>query len=169
MAFTSTIDGTINPIEDGLYWGLLTDGGWAKKDLLSKICHTYSRMMKLGTVMPYLKKTQKYMNHVTYPLSSDDISIFSLEISKFCSINKYRYIISSFFTFFKSLKIVLIKMVAILMMSAKMATLGLRIWRLMKASMTSPTNFYHVTQIILHIWSCNESFVTVTFLWEKLS
>ena len=31
------------------------------------------------------------MNHVTHNLSSTDISIFSLEISKFCYIKKYRY------------------------------------------------------------------------------
>ena len=31
------------------------------------------------------------MNHVTHPLSSADISIFSSEISKFCYIKKYRY------------------------------------------------------------------------------
>ena len=39
--------------------------------------------MKLGTVIPYIKKIQKYINHVTHPLSSDDISIFSKEISNF--------------------------------------------------------------------------------------
>ena len=33
----------------------------------------------------------QYMNHVTYSLSSADISIFSLEISKFWYIKKYRY------------------------------------------------------------------------------
>ena len=31
-------------------------------------------------------------------------------------------------------------------------------------SMTSPTKFYHVTQIILLIWSCDQSLVTVAFL-----
>ena len=34
--------------------GLLTDGRG-----LPKICHTYPTMMKLGTVIPYLKKIQK--------------------------------------------------------------------------------------------------------------
>ena len=34
--------------------------GWGgQKDPLPKICHTYPTMMKLGTVMPYLKKVQK--------------------------------------------------------------------------------------------------------------
>ena len=73
-------------------FGLLTDGGGrGKKAPLSKICHTYPTMMKLGTVIPYLKKIQKYMNHVTHALSSTDISIFSPEITKFCYIKKYRY------------------------------------------------------------------------------
>ena len=51
--------------------------------------------MKLGTVIPYLKKTQK--------------------ICEFLIL----------LTFFKSLKIFLINMVTILMVSAKLATLGL--------------------------------------------
>ena len=40
--------------------GLLTDGG-PKRPLppLPKICHTYPSMVKLGTVIPYLKKIQK--------------------------------------------------------------------------------------------------------------
>ena len=41
-----------------------------------KICHTYPTMMKLGTVIVYLKKIQKYMNHVSHPLSSADVSFF---------------------------------------------------------------------------------------------
>ena len=42
---------------------------------LPKIRHTYPTM-KLGTVLSYLKKIQKYMNHVTHSLSSADIGIF---------------------------------------------------------------------------------------------
>ena len=34
--------------------------GWGpKRSSLLKICHTYPTMMKLGTVIPYLKKIQK--------------------------------------------------------------------------------------------------------------
>ena len=71
------------------------------------------------------------MNHVTRHLSSADINIFSPEISKFCYMKKYRYrlhIDTSFvvlLTYFESLKISLMNMVAILIMSAKIATLGL--------------------------------------------
>ena len=35
--------------------------------------------------------------------------------------------------------------------------------------MTSATKFYHVIQIILYMCSCDQSLVTVAFLWEKLS
>ena len=68
---------------------------------------------------------------MTRSLSSTDISIFSPEISKFCYMKKYRYrlhIDTSFvvlLTYFKSLKISLMNMVAILMISAKIAILGL--------------------------------------------
>ena len=60
---------------------------------LSKIYHTYSTMIELGTVVSYLrsKKFKKYINHVTHPMSSEDSSIFSPEISNFCYIKKYRY------------------------------------------------------------------------------
>ena len=56
---------------------------------------------------------------------------FLPEISKFCYIKKYRYrlyfdtLFLILLTFFESWKIFLINMVTILMMSAKMATLGL--------------------------------------------
>ena len=53
-----------------------------------KICHTYPKIMKLGTVIPYLKKIQKIHESRDTLL---DISIFSPEISKFCYIKKYRY------------------------------------------------------------------------------
>ena len=68
---------------------------------------------------------------MTHPLSSADISIFSPEISKFCYIKKYkcRFDFDADFiilvTFPGSLIIVLKNMVKILMISAKMATLGL--------------------------------------------
>ena len=68
---------------------------------------------------------------MTQLLSSSDISIFSLEISKFCYIKKYRYRLHfdiSFLillTFFEPLKNFLINIVTNLMMLGKIATLGL--------------------------------------------
>ena len=68
-------------------------------------------------------------------------------------------------------------MVTILMMSAKMATLGLveiRVfWKkgydVIVFVHDVTKKFYHVIQIILYMWSCDQSLVTVAYLWEKLS
>ena len=48
----------INSIQDGLFRGC-SRMGVGKKGPLPKICHTYPTMMKLATVIPYLKKIQK--------------------------------------------------------------------------------------------------------------
>ena len=73
------------------FFGAAQGWGEGRNTRFSKICHTYPAMMKLSTVIPYLKKNQKNMNHVTHPFSSADISIFSPEISKFCYIKKCKY------------------------------------------------------------------------------
>ena len=60
-------------------------------------------------------------------------------------------------------------MVTILMMSAKIATLGLLkikvFWNngfgVIISSMTSPTRFYYVTQIILKMWWCDNSSISM--------
>ena len=44
-----------NSIQDGHFRGCSRMKG-AKRPLLTKICHTYPAMMKLGTTMPYLSK-----------------------------------------------------------------------------------------------------------------
>ena len=67
-------------------------GAPQKAHLLPKICHRYSTVMKLSTVICYLRKIQMIYKSLTHPLSSADISIFSPEIRKFCYI-KYRYIL----------------------------------------------------------------------------
>ena len=102
------------------------------------------------------------MNQVTQPLSSADISIFSLKISKFGYIKKYRcrlHLDTNFYflTFFESLKIALINMVTILMMSPKMATLSLlkiklfwnKDYDVIISVREVTTKFYHVNQIML--------------------
>ena len=69
----------------------LTDGeqggerGTEKNTLhpLHKFCYMYPKMMKLGTVIPYLKKSKKYTNPVTHSLSSPDISIFHWKLVNF--------------------------------------------------------------------------------------
>ena len=42
--------------------------GRDKKDPLSKICHTYLAVIKLDTVIPYLKKIQKIYKSRDRPL-----------------------------------------------------------------------------------------------------
>ena len=69
-----TLSEDVNPIQDGPFRGCSRMGG--KKASLLKICHTYPIMIKLGIIIPHLKKFQKYVNHVSHPLSSADISIF---------------------------------------------------------------------------------------------
>ena len=54
-------------------WG---GGGGLQKGPLPKICHTNPTKMKLETVIPYLKKTQKIYEPQTQHLISADISIF---------------------------------------------------------------------------------------------
>ena len=59
---------TVNPIQDGHFWGCSRMWGGQKGPPLPKICHTYSTMMKLGTVIPYLKKIKKvYESRYTPP------------------------------------------------------------------------------------------------------
>ena len=65
---------------------------------LHKICHTYPTMVKLRTVIPYLRKIENI----------DESRKTLLEFN--------------FLTFLESLKIVLINMVTILMILAKMVT-----------------------------------------------
>ena len=61
-----------NPNQDGLFWGCSRMGAGGgrggKKVSLSKICHTYPALMKLGTVIPYLKKIQKRHKSRDIPL-----------------------------------------------------------------------------------------------------
>ena len=56
-----------------------------------KIHHTYPTMMKLGTVIPYLRKIKKmYKSRDTF-LDSCGHRHFLPEISKFCHIKNYTY------------------------------------------------------------------------------
>ena len=48
------------------FFGAAHGWEWGQKGHLPKICHTYPTMIKLGTVIPYIKKIQKiYELHVT--------------------------------------------------------------------------------------------------------
>ena len=68
-------------------------------------------------------------------------------------------------------------MVTILMMSAKMATLGLlkikifwnKCYDVIICAYDVTNKSYHVNQIILQMWSCDQNLVSLVFLWDKLS
>ena len=68
-------------------------GGGEKDPHYLKICHACSTIMKLGTVIPFLKKIKKKILELldTLIVCSAGISIFSSEVCKFCYIKKYRY------------------------------------------------------------------------------
>ena len=55
-----------NPLQDGPFRAAHERG--AKKVPLPKICHIYPTMMKLDTVIPYLKKIQKVYRSRDIPL-----------------------------------------------------------------------------------------------------
>ena len=63
--------------------------GGGKEAHFHKIFPAYPKMMKLDRVIPYLKKIQKYINHVRHSLISADISIFHRKSAN-TDIGKYR-------------------------------------------------------------------------------
>ena len=70
-----------------------TAHGWGDKKAspsLKSVTHILQRWNLEQIYLTY-RRPQKYMNHLTHPLSSADISIFSSEIRKFCNIRKYKY------------------------------------------------------------------------------
>ena len=65
--FTEEDSSTINPTQDGPFRGSSQMGDSKKipPPPFPKMRHTYSTIIKLGTVIPYLKNIQKiYMTHI---------------------------------------------------------------------------------------------------------
>ena len=62
-------------------------------------------------------------------------------------------------------------------MSAKLVTLNILKIKIFEIKvitfeilfMKEPTNFYHMNQTIFYMWYCDQSLLTLAFLWEKLS
>ena len=107
------------------FWMLLTDWGGG----LPKIYHTYRTMMKLGSyTLP--KEDAKNMNQLAWPLSPADISIFFSGNEQIFLYQEIQTQIAFWDIFpnsfnFRVFKDCLNKHVTILMMSRKLATLGL--------------------------------------------
>ena len=113
------------------FFGAAHEWRRAKKVSLPKICRTYSKMMKLDAVIPYLKKFQKLYELRDTPIEFCWHQHLLPEIRTFCYNKKYsyRFHLDTYFltllTFLQSLRIALINTVKVLMMPAKMATAGL--------------------------------------------
>ena len=58
---------SVNHIQDGSFWA--AHGSGCKNAHLHKICHTYPKMMKLGTVIPYLTKIQNIYKSRDTPIN----------------------------------------------------------------------------------------------------
>ena len=96
---------------------------WDFESPLPKFCRTFPTMMKLGIVVPELKKTQKlYKSHDTthtfcwheYFFTGNHHFCLEQEIE---TEMVFQYVVSNSFNF-KFLKVVLVNMVAILMMKS---------------------------------------------------
>ena len=76
---------TVSPFKGKAFPGLLTDGGGGAKRSPTdpNNSHTYPIIMKLGTVIFYLKKIQKCRNYVIHTLNSADICIFHQKSATF--------------------------------------------------------------------------------------
>ena len=74
------------------YWLILTlfRMGFSGAPSLKSVTHI-QQWWNVAQLYLTQRRSKKYMNQVTHPLSSPDISIFSPEISKFRYIKKYRY------------------------------------------------------------------------------
>ena len=81
-----------NPIQDGLFPSCSRMEGGGQKGLPSIKSATHIlKWWNLAQLYLSQKRSKRYMNHVTHPLSTAEISIFLPEINKFCYIKKYRY------------------------------------------------------------------------------
>ena len=81
---------SFNPIQDGLFRGCSRMGELFGPSSLKSVTHIL-QWWNLAQLYLTWGRPKKYINHVTHPLISAGISIFSPEISKFCYIKKYRY------------------------------------------------------------------------------
>ena len=105
-----------------VFWGDCSKMGDGKRPIHPKLCQPYPTTMKLGTVIPYIKKLHKTWKSCDKTFSVLLISAFFCQ--KSATFVTFCYIVSNYFNLFESSNVVLINKVAILMISAKLATLG---------------------------------------------
>ena len=81
--------------------GMRGRGGGAKRPSLSKICSTYPTLMKLGTVIPYLKMMQKIHKSCDTHFDFCGHQHFLTGNQQFLSYQGYRLHFNAFLTFFE--------------------------------------------------------------------
>ena len=137
---------------------------------LPKICHTYPTMMKLGTIIPYLKRIREIYGsretclefcwHQQFFNGNQQILLYQEIMYRLHFETKLLILL----TFLESMKIILIKKVAILVMSAKMATPGLLKIKIFWKSYDVIINVYDVTNKIL---SSDSNYIVDAVMWPK--
>ena len=138
-----------------------------QKDPLPKTCHTCPTVMKLGTAIPYLNLIRESRDK---SLSSTDISTFSPEISNFCYIQKYKYGLHFNTQFLIPLTlfwVFLINMVAILMMSAKLATLELLLLKIKIFWKKSYGVIIYIHGVSNKVLSRDSNYIVGVVMWPK--
>ena len=107
---------------------------------------------------------------MTHPLNSADIRVASPEISNSCYVKKYGYVLHFdahsliYLTFFDSLRVVLNNIVAISMMSAKLALYLLKT----KAFWNKDHEVLAVHDDTYKILSCDSNYFVDVVMWSKL-
>ena len=142
---------------------LLSDGaGGSKRPHLLKICHTYPTMMKLSTIIPYLKKIQNINESHDTPLefcwhqhffTRNQQILLHQEMQMYIA---FWYIISNSFNF---------SWVFVILMSAKMATPGL-----LKIKLFLNEGYdviISVHDVINKILSRDSSYIVDVLMWRK--
>ena len=149
---------------------LLTDGG-GQNAPFPKTCHTYPTKMKLGTIIPYLKKTQKIYESRNTPLEFCWYQHFYIKNQQILLYQKIKiqiallHIISKSFNFFWVFKDFLINTVKILIRSAKLASAGpLKVKIFQNKSYGVIIVAYDIANKIL---SRDSSYIVDLFMWPK--
>ena len=151
-----------NPFQDRHFRDCspMWEGGKKTSTPFPKVSHTYLTKIKLETVIPYLKKIQKYMNHITHPLSSAANSISSREISNCRYVKKYRNWLSFNTPFLRVFKCCFSKFGYNFDDVSKIATLDLikiKIFWNNGFIIRTKLKFCHVNQNVLLLWSCDQN------------
>ena len=139
----------INPIQNGPF-RFFSRMGWGQKDPLHEICYTCSIILKLGTVMLYLREIKNIKNiYITWHNPSAEIGFFRQKLANFAIwriTSKNSILINFYFFLIESWKV-------------------LEIWIISNKIYGVMISVHDVTNKIL---SCNSNYVVKVFMWPNL-